>query len=129
MKEDCSVFLSSLPLRYDAGCHFISSILLDYTSRVQRNIEQDVQEGGRPAPLCPPPAHSGRDIILGAPGLFCFPFDCLLQPRGSLEGRAFMLPEPANKKQTEPVGRSEAEPRRPGAASPCCANKSPFHFN
>lgn len=29
----------------------------------------------------------------------------------------------------KPVGRSEAEPRRPGAASPCCANKSPFHFN
>lgn len=29
----------------------------------------------------------------------------------------------------KPVGRSEAEPQRPAAASPCCANKSPFHFN
>lgn len=29
----------------------------------------------------------------------------------------------------EPVGRSEAQPQRPFAASPCCANKSPFYFN
>lgn len=29
----------------------------------------------------------------------------------------------------KPVGRSEAQPWRPDAASPCCANKSPFHFN
>lgn len=49
--------------------------------------------------------------------------------RKQTDVREGWLTLPLSPSPPKPVGRSEAQPRRPGAASPCCANKSPFHFN